>query len=200
VSELLDLRQEVRQELANRLGKDAPAARLASLFSEIESELADRANRDAAYRAAVERELRSEDEPEMVTVGVDGVISGAGSDERPGEKELTSGSRFVGIRMPRWGPGPRPRSWRPPTAAEASRGVAVGYSAKNFTVYRSVIEGLGPTERFRMDTPGGSFELSRQDFEASFPNIARSPSFERGRYVISGRPPAAADRFLVPEQ
>ena len=74
----------------------------------------------------------------------------------------------------------------------------------NFAVYRAVIARLRPEERFRLETQFGASEMSRREFEDSFPGITASRSYRTGSdsmpnkccYVV-GPPPAASLAFLV---
>ncbi len=97
-----------------------------------------------------------------------------------------------------------PRTLRLPAPDEAERGVVIAYATANFTVYRAVVERLGMTERFRMETQFGTYEMSRAEFETTFPSIAASASFRTGSpsmpgkcYYVQGPPPIGSDRFLV---
>ena len=95
-----------------------------------------------------------------------------------------------------------PRSWRPPTADETGRGIAIVYSNANPTFYRAVIERLEADENFRIETQHGAFEMSRAQFEAALPAVVRSDSYQRGtdaapgaaRYV-TGRVPQSIERY-----
>ena len=89
-----------------------------------------------------------------------------------------------------------PRTMRAATPDESQRGVVVGYSTANWTVYRAVVERLGPNERFHMETQFGPFEMSRQELEESFPGVVHSESYRTGPpsqpnscYYVQGPPP-----------
>jgi hypothetical protein len=97
-----------------------------------------------------------------------------------------------------------PNTLRLPAREEAARGVAIAYATTNFAVYRAIIERLGPTERFRMETQFGVFEISRREFETTFAAIAATPSYRTGApsmpgrcYYVQGPPPAGSAVFLV---
>lgn len=97
-----------------------------------------------------------------------------------------------------------PISLRLPTPEEAARGIVIAYATANFTVYRAVIERLAPTERFRMETQLGVFEMSRREFETTFASIAATASYRTGSpsmpgrcYYVQGPPPAGASVFRV---
>jgi hypothetical protein len=97
-----------------------------------------------------------------------------------------------------------PRTLRLPTPDEARRGIVVAYAPANFTVYRAVVDRLQPDQRFRMETQFGVYEMSRRQFEETFPGITASRSYRTGSdsmpnkcYYVVGPPPAASVRFLV---
>ena len=97
-----------------------------------------------------------------------------------------------------------PKSLRLPTPTEAARGIAVAYATANFAVYRAVVERLAPTDRFRMETQFGAFEMSRREFETAFPSIIATASYLTGSpsmpgrcYFVQGPPPAGASAFLA---
>ena len=97
-----------------------------------------------------------------------------------------------------------PRTLRLPAPDEAARGIVIAYATANFTVYRAVVERLGMTERFRMETQFGAYEMSRAEFETAFPSIAACASYLTGSasmpgkcYYVQGPPPIGSDRFLV---
>lgn len=97
-----------------------------------------------------------------------------------------------------------PRTLRAPTREETNRGIVIAYAPANFAVYRAVIERLQPTERFRMETQFGDYEMSRDEFEHAFPWIVETASYRTGSdsmpgrcYYVQGPPPNGADRFVV---
>lgn len=88
-------------------------------------------------------------------------------------------------------------------AAEVMVPTPVSYQATRLLFKRDVIEGLASNERFRIVTPHGTFEMSKDDFGHAFANVRRSASYrERGTYhyaVVPGKalqflidPPASA--------
>ena len=97
-----------------------------------------------------------------------------------------------------------PRSHRSPNDEESARGVVIAYSNANPTFYRAVIERLLSGEKFRLETQHGTFEMTREEFEAALPAMVRSASYQRGtdgapgaaRYV-TGRVPKSIERFRV---
>jgi hypothetical protein len=98
-----------------------------------------------------------------------------------------------------------PRALRAPTPVESQRGVVIAYDTANFAVYRAIVERLAPTERFRVETQFGAFEISRAEFERAFSLIVASASYATGSpsmpgrcYYVQGPPPPAAWEFAVP--
>ena len=97
-----------------------------------------------------------------------------------------------------------PQTLRLPSPDEVKRGIVIAWAPANFGIYRSVIERLQPTERFRVETQFGAYEMSADDFHTTFPNIVASASYHSGSprqhgkcvYVV-GPPPAVAARFKV---
>lgn len=97
-----------------------------------------------------------------------------------------------------------PKTLRLPAPEEAARGIVIAYATANFTVYRAVIERLAPTERFRMETQFGAFEMSRREFETAFAAITATASYRTGSlsmagrcYYVQGPPPPGASAFLA---
>lgn len=97
-----------------------------------------------------------------------------------------------------------PRTLRAPAPEEEARGIAVAYATANFAVCRAVVERLRPSERFRVETQFGAFEMSRSEFETAFTGIVESASYSTGSpsmpgkcYFVQGPPPAAAWQFAV---
>jgi hypothetical protein len=73
----------------------------------------------------------------------------------------------------------------------------VVYEFSRLGFKRDQIEQLSINERFRVVTPGGTFEMTRGDFERVFANVARSQSYRlRGLYHYPVTP-AKADPFRI---
>ena len=97
-----------------------------------------------------------------------------------------------------------PRSLRMPTPEESRRGVVIAWAPANFGIYRFVIDRLQPQERFRVETQFGNYEMSAAEFDATFPRIVNSSSYQTGSpaqhgpcvYVVEP-PPANAGQFKV---
>jgi hypothetical protein len=92
----------------------------------------------------------------------------------------------------RAGPGTVER--RPRTHKFGDDGV-VTYSASRLTFKRDVIEQLEDHERFRVVTPHGTFEMTREDFRREFDNVARSASYREARVYNYSVVPRKALRF-----
>jgi hypothetical protein len=62
-------------------------------------------------------------------------------------------------------------------------GAKVAYRASRLHFKAEKIEPLRPEDRFRIDTPHGSFEMSKAEFYRDFPNVVTSRSYkEKGSY------------------
>ena len=85
-----------------------------------------------------------------------------------------------------------------PAVREADLGApVVVYEASRLLFKASVIEPLSATQRFRVVTPVGAFELSKADFQRAFPNVVISKSYrEHGVYHYPTVPRAAME-FMV---
>lgn len=71
------------------------------------------------------------------------------------------------------------------------------YRSTRLTFVRDEIEPLRLHERFGIETPDGTFEMSKGDFRSTFPNVAASKSYQdNGRYSYS-QTPRKAQKFLV---
>jgi hypothetical protein len=167
----------VRAVLAERLGRGDPAGDAARLLADLETESGRRASLDELFRS------RASALSPSVAEGLASIL------DRPLPNGLDR--RALAPRRPRL-----------PTPEQAERGVVMVYGTANPTFYRAVFERLEPGERIRMETQHGAFEMSRDEFERSFPRIARSASYLEGppsapgtaRYVV-GRAPAVIKQF-----
>ena len=83
----------------------------------------------------------------------------------------------------------------PPTSMQTSPRVVYKYSRLCFM--RDQIDQLGINERFRVVTPVGTFEMTRDDFERAFANVARSQSYRLHGLYHYPVVPAKADPFRV---
>ena len=173
--------KQTRIRLSNLLARGAATRETARLLADLEEEQTRREQIDArlaARAASFEGGAVSTDRAESV---LDRPLP-PGLDDRAGV----------------------PRSHRPPTAGEEARGVVVAYANANPTFYRALIERLRPGEKFRHETPLGTFEMTRDEFEAALRAMVRSASYQRGtdgapgaaRYV-TGRVPKPLARYRV---
>lgn len=71
------------------------------------------------------------------------------------------------------------------------------YKFSRLCFKRDVIEALGSNESFRVETPIGSFQMSRADFYRVFPNVAQSSSYVEGGMYHYRKLPRQAEEFRV---
>lgn len=82
---------------------------------------------------------------------------------------------------------PSPKELRTPAAR---------YSASRLRFDAAVIEPLGPDAPFQIDTPDGSFRMTKAEFHEHFANVAATASYRAGSYSYSTTPQKAL-RFRV---
>lgn len=75
--------------------------------------------------------------------------------------------------------------------------VKARYEASRLTFKRDIIEPLAGTDAFRVDTPDGSFVMTKAEFYAEFPGVVASQSYQRGLYNYSVTPQRAY-AYIVP--
>jgi hypothetical protein len=75
----------------------------------------------------------------------------------------------------------------------------ISYSASRLLFKADVIERLADSERFRVVTPEGSYEMSKADFIRAFPKVRETKSYRESRIYHYPKVPAAAAEFLVDE-
>lgn len=80
-------------------------------------------------------------------------------------------------------------------ATSALRGNA--YSASRLAFKASVIDRLEADQAFRIETPGGTFEMTRTEFETTFANVAESPTYRKTGSYSYASVPRKALRFLI---
>jgi hypothetical protein len=74
---------------------------------------------------------------------------------------------------------------------------ANSYRATRLLFRADVIEGLASNQSFRIETPNGTYEMTRAEFLHTFANVAASNTYRNtGQYSYSTTP-AKASRFLV---
>ena len=72
----------------------------------------------------------------------------------------------------------------------------VTYKYSKLAFKRKVIESLAPSDEFRVDTPFGSFQMSRLDFEADFGGITKTATWKRGYYPYP-LIPSKAEKYRI---
>lgn len=93
------------------------------------------------------------------------------------------------------------RSFRPDsrgTRPMTGRGI-VKWKSPRLRFYRDRIEPLDSLGRFRIETPHGSFEMTKSDFHSVFSNVVQSESYRDHGYYHYRSPPKKALRFRVSE-
>jgi hypothetical protein len=82
--------------------------------------------------------------------------------------------------------------------AGAGRPVPVAtYKFSRLCFKRNVIEALAPNDSFRVETPIGTFQLTKADFYRVFPNVARSRSYVEGGIYHYRKLPSQAEEFRI---
>jgi hypothetical protein len=61
-----------------------------------------------------------------------------------------------------------------------------------------IIEPLADDDQFQVDTPEGSFVMTKLEFYRAFPNVVGTRSYKRGRVYHYPRTPQKATCFLQP--
>lgn len=61
-----------------------------------------------------------------------------------------------------------------------------------------IIEPLADEDQFQVDTPEGSFVMTKSEFYRVFPNVMRTRSYQGGRVYHYPRTPQKAACFLRP--
>lgn len=87
--------------------------------------------------------------------------------------------------------------------SEAKRSPTVRYQFTRLCFKADAIEPLSSEDEFRVDTPMGSFQMSKQEFYDVFANVAASGSYRDSGLYHYTKVPEKALRFLVidaPEQ
>lgn len=86
----------------------------------------------------------------------------------------------------------------PVTAAEsATRDPTATYKFSRLCFKRDVIEPLGSHDSFRVETPVGSFQMTKADFYRVFPNVVESRSYAKGGIYHYRKLPGQAEEFRV---
>jgi hypothetical protein len=106
------------------------------------------------------------------------------------------------------GDAPRPAAPAPqaappmpaPGQAQSNRVAALranSYRATRLLFRADVIEGLADDQSFRIETPDGTYEMTRAEFLHTFANVAASNTYRSTRQYSYSTTPAKARRFLV---
>lgn len=83
-------------------------------------------------------------------------------------------------------------------AAESGRPApAATYKFSRLCFKRGVIEALGPQESFRVETPVGTFQMTKADFYRVFPNVVKSRSYAEDGIYHYRKLPSQAEEFRV---
>lgn len=75
----------------------------------------------------------------------------------------------------------------------------VTYESSRLCFKRDRIDGLDPSERFRVVTPVGVFQMSKADFYREFPNVVASASYRVAGVYNYPSLPSKAEQFRVLE-
>jgi hypothetical protein len=81
-----------------------------------------------------------------------------------------------------------------PTSNEAAR--SVHYRSARLTFRREQIESLPSDGLITIETPKGTFEMTRSQFEAEFPKVVRSSSYSRAGVYHYPTVPSKAMKYL----
>lgn len=76
-------------------------------------------------------------------------------------------------------------------------GITVAYRAPRLTFRAAEIEALEMAQSFQVDTPQGSFVMTREEFHKEFPGVVASESYRKGLYHYAVTPRRAYD-YLIP--
>lgn len=97
--------------------------------------------------------------------------------------------------LPGLDPDSRDASFAQQRRGECTNGVAA-YSASRLLFRAGIIEPLNPTDRIRIETRDGVFEMTKADFYRVFPNVVRSESYRVSGVYHYARTPEKAYQFL----
>jgi hypothetical protein len=74
----------------------------------------------------------------------------------------------------------------------------VAYKYTRLCFKRKVIDALSPEDEFRVETPVGTFQMSRADFETDFGRITRTASWKKLGFYSYPVVPSKAEKYRVP--
>jgi hypothetical protein len=71
------------------------------------------------------------------------------------------------------------------------------YKFSRICFKRDVIEALGPNDSFRVETPIGTFQMSKTEFYRVFPNVVQSRSYSQDGIYHYRTLPRQAEQFRI---
>ena len=74
----------------------------------------------------------------------------------------------------------------------------VTYKFSRLCFKREIIESLGASDAFRVETPVGTFQMTKGDFYKVFPNVIQSRSYAQDGIYHYRKLPSQAERFRIP--
>ena len=84
------------------------------------------------------------------------------------------------------------------TEAESGRQApSATYKFSRLCFKRDLIEPLGPHETFRVETPMGTFQMTKADFYRVFPNVVQSRSYSDDGMYHYRKLPSQAEEFRI---
>jgi hypothetical protein len=75
--------------------------------------------------------------------------------------------------------------------------VKVAYKYSRLCFKRKVIDALAAEDEFRVETPGGAFQLSKADFETDFGQIAKTASWKKLGFYSYPVVPSKAEKYRI---
>jgi hypothetical protein len=84
-----------------------------------------------------------------------------------------------------------------PPAERGARVLIATYKFSRLCFKRDVIEALGPNDAFRVETPVGTFQMTKTDFYRVFPNVVQSRSYLADGIYHYRKLPSQAEEFRV---
>lgn len=74
---------------------------------------------------------------------------------------------------------------------------AVTYKFSRLCFKRDAIEALGASDAFRVETPVGTFQMTKADFYRVFPNVIQSRSYAQDGIYHYRKSPSQAEEFRI---
>jgi len=91
----------------------------------------------------------------------------------------------------------RPRDLRTDEELPVGVSPAATYHAQRLAFRAEIIERLAPDDAFRVDTPEGSYQMTKAEFYDTFANVSESESYRSNAFYHYSRTPKKALRFRV---